>query len=81
MINYGIVPLLFEDSADYERIDQGDRLTWKNLATILRSGQEFILFNETKGEEIPFKHDLSEREMETVLAGGAINEFRNRSAA
>lgn len=75
MINYGILPLIFEDSRDYERIDTNDQISWKGLEKGLQD-QRIVLYNVTKDRQIPAVHDLSDDELQTVLAGGAINRFR-----
>jgi len=65
LINMGILPLL----ADTDAIDQGDRLTI-DVADL--DGRELTLKNATKGTAVTVKHDLSDREIAMVRAGGLL---------
>lgn len=71
LINAGIMPLVFEDPADYDKLDQSDRVYLKGILTSLESGR-FILRDETKGIEIPLKGTFTERQKEILKAGGLL---------
>jgi len=76
LINFGLLPLLFVDPADYDSINQGDRIEVKNLRSILESAEhEFPI--EVNGRTIRVKHDLVERERRILLAGGLLNYTRS----
>ena len=75
LVNAGILPLLFEDRADLEKIAQGDRLELVNLHSSLEG--EFVeVRNVTTGACIRTRHGLSRRQREILLAGGALNAAR-----
>ena len=75
LVNAGILPLLFEDRADLEKIAQGDRLELVNLHSSLEG--EFVeVRNVTTGVRIRTRHGLSRRQREILLAGGALNAAR-----
>ncbi len=72
LINDGILPLIFAAKADRDKIHQGDRLAIDNVRAGLKD--EFIsVKNETTGAEIKARVNLSERQREILLAGGALN--------
>lgn len=73
MHNSGILPLTFQDEADYEKISQGDELEIQNLQQGLREGETLLLKNRTTGAEIPVLHSLSGRQIDIMLAGGLLN--------
>ncbi len=73
LINFGILPLIFKDMNDYERIEQGDVLTLENLHEALKNHYEITAKNLTKGFGFSLIHDLSNREAEIVLCGGKLN--------
>ncbi len=76
LVNAGILPLLFEDGTDLEKIAQGDRLELRNLRSALEG--EFVeVRNMTTGAAIRARHGLSRRQREILLAGGALNAARN----
>jgi aconitate hydratase len=69
LVNFGILPLTFENEADYDKVDQGDALELD--VTKLESGK-LALRNKTKGIEIPLVHALTAKDIEMVRAGGAL---------
>ena len=71
LINAGIMPLVFEDPSDYDKLDQSDRVSIKGILASLESGR-FILRDETKGLEIPLKGKFTERQKEMLKAGGLL---------
>jgi aconitate hydratase len=76
LVNAGILPLLFEDGTDLEKIAQGERLELGNLHSALEG--EFVeVRNMTTGAVIRARHGLSRRQREILLAGGALNAARH----
>jgi aconitate hydratase len=69
LINFGILPLTFENESDYDKISQGDQL---ELPVIDLASGRLTMRNLTNGAAIPVKHPLNEREIEIVRAGGAL---------
>ncbi|WP_432046620.1 aconitate hydratase [Streptomyces asiaticus] len=74
LVNFGVLPLEFEDPADYDRIGPDDRLHVSGLHEALAPGGEPTLRvrNATRDEEYTVRHRLSPRQREAVLAGGII---------
>ncbi|WP_413099540.1 aconitate hydratase [Streptomyces sp. Inha503] len=74
LVNFGVLPLEFEDPADYDRIGPDDRLHVSGLREALAPGGEPALRvrNATRDEEYTVRHRLSPRQREAVLAGGII---------
>lgn len=75
LINFGILPLLFSQAQDYERIEQGDILEIEHMHKQIRSGKPILVKNKTKGSTFETENKLSEKEIAEVLAGGLINIF------
>ena len=73
MINAGILPLTFENEADYELIAQGDQLTLSDIHTALEKDGRVTVRNQTTGKEIPCLCELSDRAKAILLAGGLLN--------
>ncbi len=72
LINAGILPLEFVNEADYERIAQGDQLVIEDLKAVLKDGKVTVK-NETSGDEIEAKCELSERMKAVMLCGGLLD--------
>ena len=80
LINFGILPLKLADPADYDRISQLDEIEIAGVAEGLKQGaRNFSLTDRTSGATVTLSHDLSEREIEVVLAGGRLNHIRMRA--
>jgi predicted aconitate hydratase len=78
LCNFGIVPLLFIEAADYDKIDQGDQLKLPQIVDELQAGGEITVENVTKGTQFNVRHDLSDSEKAMVIAGGLINQVLHR---
>jgi aconitate hydratase len=76
LINFGILPAVFESESDYEAIETGDKLELKGAVDCLKGGKMPLLSNKTRGTDIPVRIDLSSREKDIMLAGGLLNYVR-----
>ncbi len=81
LANFGIVPLEFVNNGDYDRIEQGDVLKLQGLREALKTRRDVKLINKTKNEEIELTYQLSDRQVQVILAGGVINYFRLKNVA
>ncbi|MEG1014390.1 MAG: aconitate hydratase [Clostridia bacterium] len=74
LINNGILPLEFENEADYDRFEQGDELLLSDVRKLVSEGAEhFPVTNQTKGFTAQLCMPLTDRQRKMVLAGGLIN--------
>ena len=76
LINFGILPLIFKDQGEFERIEQGDRLRITNLRTELKVNRFLKVENVTQQKVLEVSHGLNERERDILLAGGLLNYTR-----
>ncbi len=76
LINAGILPLNFENEADYDKISQGDELNLPNIKEEIEAGKSVVLKNLTTGESYELKYDLSKRQKDIILACGLLNYTR-----
>ncbi len=72
LINFGIIPLTFKNENDYGSIQQGDELEIAQICSVLGSGQPLIVNNRTRGTAFEVVYNLSERQRDTILAGGTL---------
>jgi len=72
LINFGILPLVFSKSADYESIEQGDKITISRIRKAVAGGATEIPID-SDGKTIITRLDVSERERMILLAGGILN--------
>jgi len=79
LINFGILPLTFADPADRERIKQGDVLLLSDVRRAIQSGHRVEVVNTTRDETYPVEHQLSARQVEGLLVGGLIKQYRQQT--
>ncbi|NLA04313.1 MAG: aconitate hydratase [Firmicutes bacterium] len=77
LVNFGIIPLHFESSADYDRLAQNDLLVMENLREQLDRGRINVT-NETRGYSFSATHRLSPRQVDIIKAGGLLLEVRGK---
>jgi aconitate hydratase len=71
LANFGILALRFADPDDYERIEPGDIIRFDGLRAQLAVGQP-IVATRAQDDRLKLTHDLSQRQIDMVLAGGRI---------
>jgi aconitate hydratase len=79
LINFGIVPLIFEDPGEFNAIQQGDRLRIIHLRSRLEEGGPLKIENVTQERVFEVSLGLNPREREVLLAGGLLNYTRNHA--
>ncbi len=75
LVNFGIMPLMFANQADYELIEEGDKLTIANARELLKENKLTALLTKADGvtHTIALTHKLSEEDIAIILAGGMLN--------
>ncbi|MDN3514056.1 MAG: aconitate hydratase [Candidatus Brocadia sp.] len=73
LLNFGILPLTFENENDYNLLDQGDSIELPDIKNRLTSGDKIIVKNITKNKEIKVTHALTPREIDILCFGGLLN--------
>jgi aconitate hydratase len=76
LISQSILPLLFREEDDYERVSRGD--TWKieGVREPIAAGEQTLVVNTDDGTKIELEIQLSPREREVLLAGGTLKFLR-----
>ncbi len=72
LINFGIVPLLFKNLEDYEKVEKGDRLIIQDIKNALTGIQSYTVHNQTKNYSFEVSSSLNDREKEIILSGGLL---------
>ena len=76
LINFGIVPLTFENPEDYGKLTEGDKLEIIGFAAGVANSEKLILRDLTNGAEIPLCLNATERQRAILGAGGLLNYTR-----
>src|SRR5579863_1182795 len=77
LVNFGILPLVFVDPAEYDQFGNGDILALKNLRQELPRGR-ILIETRTRGRTFESCPELSPRQIQVVLEGGLINWVKQR---
>ena len=77
LINHGIIPMIFEDPADYDKIEQGDELEINGLLEQMQT-KEVEVRNNTKGVTFKARLELSDSELEVISCGGQLRYLKKQ---
>jgi aconitate hydratase len=80
LINWGLVPLVFDDPTAWDGIERDDRLRIDGLRAALTSGTRMAVTNHRSGARFTASCVLTPREREILLAGGLLAHTRGASA-
>lgn len=78
LVNFGILPLEFNDLESFGSLQQGDVLECKGIKELISSGAVIIPV-QAGSVTIECKLDISSRQREIILAGGLLNYTRLKS--
>jgi aconitate hydratase len=75
----GILPLVFADPADWERIERDDRVSVTGLAALAPGRPVRVAIVKPDGRRLEFetRHSLTARQIEWFKAGSALNALRH----
>ncbi|MDO8095079.1 MAG: aconitate hydratase, partial [Candidatus Brocadiales bacterium] len=73
LVNFGILPLTFENENDYNLFDLGDTIELPDIKNRLKSKAKITLRNVTKSKEVKITHTLTPREIDILCVGGLLN--------
>ncbi len=76
LINFGILPLSFEHTEDYDLIEPDDVIEIHDLHSALKSSATLTATLLGKQRDIALRNQLSPRQLNILMAGGLINWVR-----
>ncbi len=79
LINAGILPLVFENADDYDKLKQGDNLELADVYDGMDNGK-ITLSNRTTGEKYTLLCSFSERQKEMLKHGGLLGYTKAKSS-
>ena len=80
LVNHGVIPLVFDDPADYDRIEQGDELEFCDLLDQLKS-RTVEVRDVTRGFVFRTRLELSDGEVEVISNGGQLRTLKKQLQA
>ena len=80
LINWGVVPLVFDDPATWADIERDDRLRMPGLRAALTAGERVTVVNARTGATFTASCVLTPREREILLDGGILAHTKSGRA-
>ncbi|TKJ37750.1 MAG: aconitate hydratase [Planctomycetes bacterium B3_Pla] len=77
LVNFGILPLVFADPADYESIEQGNKISIPGIAKAVADGSSEIPVL-VEGRQVMTRLNVSDRQRKILLAGGILNQAKQQ---
>ena len=76
LINSGILPLVFIDEKDYEKVNEMEEVKLISIEKSLIEGVDIVVASSTDDCLFKVRFIGSQRDIETILKGGTINYLR-----
>ncbi len=77
LLNHGIIPMIFADPADYDRVELEDTLEIHNLLDQMQT-REVEITDVTKGFNFKAQLELSDSELEVISCGGQLRYLKRQ---
>ncbi|MBM3201245.1 MAG: aconitate hydratase, partial [Chlamydiae bacterium] len=78
LTNFGVIPFVFVNPDDYDKIQKGDELEILHVIKALKADEPVKVRNVTKDEEYLVQHNLTNHEKDYILAGSRLNVIKMR---
>ena len=77
LCNFGILPLMFKDPSDYEKLEKGSKIILEDIRNLIMGGQTEI---QVRCDRTTFMTvlDVSDRQRRFLLAGGTLNYVKEK---
>ena len=77
LLNHGIIPMVFEDPADYDKLEMGDELEIQDLLNQMKTKKVEVI-DKTKGIAFGVRLELSDNELEVISCGGQLRYLKKQ---
>ncbi len=73
LVNFGIVPFVFDNPDDYDALEVDNYLELNNITEAVVNGKHVSVYNRTTGKSFQLKCNVSNQQKKILLEGGLIN--------
>jgi len=77
LINFGILPLTFDNLLDYDKIKLGDEIEFENIKNIIK--EDKFIYAKVQNSKIKANYNLTQRQKDIIFAGGLLNWIKKNS--
>ena len=78
LINFGIIPLTFDNPADYELIKLADKIEFNDIKNIIKDEKDLVIT--VNGKNIKLNYSFTQRQKDILFAGGLLNRIKMLTA-
>lgn len=78
LANFGVIPFVFVNSSDYDKIHKGDELELTHVIKAIKGDEPVMIRNKTRNEEYAVQHNLTEHEKSYILGGSRLNVVKQK---
>lgn len=78
LVNFGIIPFVFEIPSDYEIIDVKNIINFDKIINAIKNEEEIVAYNTSMKKRIRLHCHLTPRQKDVLLAGGIINYLKSK---
>ena len=71
LINFGIIPLIFDNHCDYELIKLADKIEFKYIKNVIKNNENLVI--KINDNLIKLNYTFTNRQKEILFAGGLLN--------
>ncbi len=79
LINFGVLPLQFDNFSDYDNIGNGDVIKVEKIIDQLNESDIITIINHSNDQKIQTNHRLSKREKRSIIEGSLINVIKKKN--
>lgn len=76
MVNWGLLPLIFDCSEDYSKINEGDQLEIETIK--MTEGKSLKIYNTTQNYNFTATSPVSQKDLNNIKIGGKINSVKKK---
>jgi aconitate hydratase len=77
LVNFGILPLVFADPADYDSIEQGSKISIPEIKSAVADSNSEIPIS-VDDQEVMTRLEVSDRQRRILRAGGILNQAKQK---
>ncbi len=77
LVNFGILPAIFQNAADYEKLKAGDRLAIDDVHESILKENTITVYHSSSNSSFPVSIELTDRQRKILLAGGLLNHIKS----
>jgi len=76
MVNYGIIPFLFENSEDYDAVEKRNILVFSNVISSIKKDEPVHVTNRSSKKSFKVWCELTQRQKKVLLEGGLLRYLK-----